>query len=459
LTANQWQSVQLAVTPLEDGMLNYGNIQSVGLRVDVDNGAQIVYLNGGVKALSDTQQFAQLPGEARVNNLEVYGGSASDPRQNPWVFTENQVYEVQTQNGNVAIPLPLKEIVALRSEINGVATTTNDVYLFFNLGNKIQRYFNRNMDDIGPDLDSGLPKDRQGQPTAMATYAGRVYLALSNNRFDTNSATSSVLVLRGSAWHEMYRSPTTGVPIYDLAIQSIPGTDQARLWVAEGGDLLWVAISPNPDKTNSFPYGHEAHVITSKLYGGMRDIIKAYKSMKVFFERSSNSTNINIVGDYRVDGASEWTEIGTYDTLPVEEINLSTASPPNVRGKYIEFRLRLYTDHIYYSPKLTSLVAEMYGIVAGKYGYSWTAKLTEDNYTVNLDTKEEKALGYGDRVETAYDLLLGWFNTATPLIMNSSMEVLDNKTVVLEAPVIVPIDVDFMNQVETHLLQVTCHDL
>ena len=97
------------------------------------------------------------------------------------------------------------------AQTTGKAQGVNDVYLYFNLGRKFERYYSRNLDDVGPDLDDGMPADRQGDLVAFVSYPGHVLVAVDVDEVLYCCAVSTIMMLNGSSWHELYRSPCLSV--------------------------------------------------------------------------------------------------------------------------------------------------------------------------------------------------------------------------------------------------------
>ena len=54
--------------------------------------------------------------------------------------------------------------------------------------------------NAGPDVGYGLPEDRRGIPTDLASYPGHVFAAI-----DAGDNYSSILARRNHGWHEIYR--------------------------------------------------------------------------------------------------------------------------------------------------------------------------------------------------------------------------------------------------------------
>jgi|GEM_PF-2110128 len=418
LVANENTWVVVDHQPLMKGPAAGGDgsaIASIGLQLDTNLGAQTIYMAYGVRILSDTLKYYPMPNDARINGLGVYAGSADNPRDNIWIQTEDQVYEVQGQNNDAIVPLPLGELKAVRHPLNGTAQTINDVYFIFNLNEKIERYYSRTMEDIGPDLDEGLPEDRQGIPSALVSYPGRVYLCMDGG--DDN--TSSILVYKNNGWHEIYRAPRPGLRIRAAGIQSIPGSTIKRLWFRQGADVVWLPISWNPLSDSEYTYTHEAFLETGRIYGGRRDIEKYFHSLKLATEQLA--AGVTIEADYKTDTSTSWIEIpDVFDTSPYQEIDLSLDN--SVTGRWIQFRLRLYTTDQTKTPVVIATILKCVVIFDVKYTYSLVFRLADNDIDL---------LGSVDAVtaKAKRDTLDGWVASPLPITMNSISAFEDGKVV------------------------------
>ena len=441
LTANVWAYVEMAIAPNANPNPDESKIVSIGLNVAVDNGAQTITI-GKVELITEAMDYFKL-GNDRINSIEAYGSE----RQNPWVFTESLIYEIQTQNDNTIVPMPLREITGLRSELNGMAHTVSDVYLVFNLGAYIEKYFQNNMDDIGPNKDEGLPSNRIGDPTCMMSYPGRIFLAIDAK----TTGYSTVMLRRSGGWHEIYRAPY-GCPIHDLAIQVIPGMS-TRLWVSQEYDLLWLPLPTgtwNPKNDSNFRYTHESVITTGWINAGFMDVSKFWKSVKLYTENLSGTSQY-IKCEYQTeDGALEsgWTAItDVFDTSPFEEQTITASY--NVTARRIRFRFKLITTSNTESPIMKASIFEALLRFPVKYSYAMTYRL-EDN-PENYDGKKDTT----KRSETDQATLDTWSDAPTVLTFRCQYSPYDNKKVVIEPASMKPVQLSNEQQFEKHIGTIT----
>ena len=448
LTQNVWTWFSMAFSsptayPLPDST----TIKSIGIKVTTDDGAQTISIHDvriGVGPPDDyADGIARLPSSHRINGMEAYSGNVDDPVENPWIFTEKGVYELQTQTGQM-VAIPLKELSTLQSSENGLGHTVNGTYLYFNIGEKIERYFNRTLDDIGPDRDEGLPDDRPGIPKSLVSYPGRVYAGIDAG----TSGTSSVLALDGSAWHEVYRTPDTNLRIRSIYIQAIPGTNVDRLWISMGSDILWLPISLNPYNETDYAFTHEGQLVTSWIYAGMQDVVKTWKSLKLFQEIDANRY---IAVDYMVDVDTTWTKLSAFTQAPVQERDIASPLP---QSKRIKFRLRFISFDESITPRLKAMVTEGVAFVPVKTKYSWTFVISKDSQNIDLKGKWNSDLTSLQK----RDQLLTWANAGTPLTMRHYSAVYDNKTVWVDPASVAPLRIVAHEDIENHVTQLSCFD-
>lgn len=452
LTANEWKYVVVSITPEQFPAPDDTQVQTLGLYLDTDLGAQNIWLRDGIDLLYDEPDWKPLPSNDKITNTIAYNGNVNEPRTNPWIFTEGaQIYEMQTQNDDQFIPMTIGEMGAFRSENTGVASCINDVYLYFGLGEeKIQRWFNNSLEDVGPDI-AGMPSARKGRITALLSYPGRVYAAMSDA-----SNTSSVLMLRGSSWHEVYRAPRAAAKINNLYHQRIPGDTVGWLWFDLDGDLMHIPVtSGDPREADSYEFTHDGQVETGWFYAGMKDIVKIWNELKIFAENVGS--NYYVEADYKADADSTWTTItGTFDTEPSEALDIASTPP---RKKRMKIRLRLYSKYTGDTPEIKAMLIEDYGVTDIKYVCTFPFVVADEKGTVDLQGNKQKALGYAALASTAIQKLANWANDGTPLTANSTVAVFDSRTVVLEGPPLRPIRIDNVAQKEKYLLNLVCRDV
>jgi hypothetical protein len=443
--ANKWTYYQIDIEPNANPNPDERSIVSICLYKESAEASETTIYIASIELITDALTYIKIGGE-RINSIEAYG----DERLNPWVFTTGMVYEIQTQNEDAVVAMPLREITTLRSETNGVAHTVSDVYLVFNLGQYIEKYYQHNLDDIGVNKDEGLPDTRQGDPTCLLSYPGRIFLSINAG----DDGYSTVMLRRQSGWHEIYRAPL-GCAIYDLNIQVIPGLS-TRLWISQDNDILWIPLPTNtwnPVNDDNFTYTHEAMLTTGWITAGFMDIPKFFKSVKLYTEDLVDEEQY-ITCEYQEDygmleNCTHWHAAEeVFNTSPFQEVLLS--SDYDVVARRIRFRFKLHTNDNTKTPVIKAIVIEALLRFPVKYSYTFNFRLE--------DTPEYYA-GHKDitmRAEDISAILDEWGDAPTVLTMRCNFSPFDNKKVVIEPTSLKPIELTTSNMLyEKHVGQIT----
>jgi hypothetical protein len=183
----------------------------------------------------------------------------------------------------------------------------------------------------------------------------------------------------------------------------------------------------------------------------MMDVQKLWKSLKVFAENVGS--NYYIVVDYQKDVETTWKEIGTFDTSPVEEIDIASTIPA---GKRIRFRLRLrnLSGSTANTPRLKAIVTEGVAFVPVKNQYAMSFALKGGIERIDLD-------GLHDDSRTPqqdYNTLKGWANDAQVLTLECQIPMADGKTVFIDPLSLAPLRLvpeSVIDKTEIYVCQLT----
>jgi hypothetical protein len=433
--------VDMALTAVADAE----TVISCGLNLTIDPAINFTLSVAFEYLDPDTKTIPIGTREGRITGLETYP-IATGGALYPWVLKEDGFWYVDT--GDVAKQANLREMESVKGSNNGRLHLVNDVYLYFSLGAGIQRYYNYTLESVGPNLDAGMPEDCQGYPVHGVGYPGCVYVAYDGG--DNNY--SSVLVLNGKNWHTVYRAPRKGLRIRRIAVQVIPGDAPDRLWISQGADVLWIPIpsfTTNPYYDSNYRYAHEGYLTTAWMYLGMKDVSKVFHSVKIFSEGLTSGQTVKV--EYRLDEATAWVAMTTTFTVsPMQEVKFID----NVRGKRIQFRIRLETDDNSKTPRITAFLLESITDVKPHYQYTMTFLLSDGITEIDeIDTDSGKP-----RAEDKLAILDGWVENLTTLTMSglySVFAVNAPKKVKIEAFPVTPTFLNSEDQVEQHLVQLT----
>lgn len=376
---------------------------------------------------------------SKITNILPYGAPVI-----PYIMKEDSFGSIFN---NIYAEIPLAELKAVRSEVNGKAAMHYGVYLYFNLeGGKIERYYDQRLDDIGFNRDEGLPVARQGEVVKLLPYPGRFYAACDAGF----GGLSTVMCNNGLGWHEIYRSGTAGLRITDIHIQAIPGNEYAdRLWITEGTSLVALPIAITPVQQYQYNYhGYtttdtDGYIETSWIDFELKDVDKYFHSITVF---SDHTGSMNTKNEYdirvwfKVDGDNDWTNAGTCKAVASTELELNYPYKPgihNVSGKKIKFKIALNPRTQYYTPRLKAVV--VHGVLRMPVKRSWNItfmlepmKDLNDRPLTDIDTPTSTT---GLIPNTLYHRLFWWANSEThntPLLMRTNDPITDNKYVFID---------------------------
>lgn len=348
----------------------------------------------------------------QITNIIEYG----DTVKQLWIMTEGTVFYTASQT--MLDEIPLRELRTMMASTNGKAAMVHNAYLFFTMGNGVERYYARTLDDVGPNRDEGFPADRQGPISCMVGYPGRYILAV-----DGGSTGYSSILMESTGYHELYRAPALGERITAMQYQTLPG-ESHRLWVCVGNDVIYL---PFPEKTlnplhdNTYAYTHESVITSGYIYAGLYDAQKLFDRIKTFTEGLSEDAQwIEI--DYRLDDDTAWTSIKEpLDASPVDELILGERG---VTGRRLQWRARMNTNNVNISPRLKTVVVENISRVATKHSVSFMVRLADSDHNLLGDRDTQSAL-------EKQELLDEWADNITPLTLRCYDPDFDNMRIFL----------------------------
>lgn len=337
-------------------------------------------------------------------------------------------------SGTSYLAVPLGEMKAVKDSRNGTAVLHFGTYLYFSLLNGLERYMtaNNRLDDVGPNLGEGLPKNRQGTISALIGYPGRFYAAI-----DAGIAGYSSILCStndGADWHEIYRADY-GKRIRSLFIQPMPGTTIDRLWFAQDMDIYWLPIAPNARKADGYLYQINGKWVSSWITGGMQEIPKYWHRIKVFAENLATDAQYVTV-EYQTDNEGDsdaWHTIVDgaaaavkFQTSP--ESNALISLSRNVTGKRIRFRLTLNTTDTSKTPRVKAITAE--GVLRMPVKNSWQVTFKVEDGAVDRNGNTEDA-----SAQTLFGYLRSFAEsseTPAPLLMRHVNALFDNTYVFID---------------------------
>lgn len=459
LTANTWTWITSSITPGSsppDGMI----VRNVSLILKSDLGAQTIEMKDGVQLISPYPDYHLTNGQ-RMTNIIGYG--QGDQILQPHILFEAQrPHRIDTLNDDLLVPILVTAMETLADESNGRAACHSGVYLYFNMGPRLMRYFEGSLESVGPDLDEGLPYFKQGVITSVIPYAGdKVIFSVSAGTRDP-LFTSTVYLRSGSGVHELYRAPV-GESVDSLQVQVVPGLTSDRLWIGVGSQLVSVPLSSyttnplkdlNASQVSNFYYGHDGHLDLGYFTDGALGLEKVFVSITLVTENLSNNATSPCWLDiyYRLDEDTAWTKITTQiTTSPVQEVKFANGY---VQGKALQVRLRL---HNHGGVKRTPVVKAVYvkGVTIYPPTYQYVMQTLIGDYAEDLDGRRTT---HKASIEMAQ--LDSWRASGTPLTLNNLMVPWDVRNVILNSidGKVAMLDIDAPTR-EQYLLQLALIDI
>ena len=431
-------------------------VRNVSLILNSNLASQNIEMRGGVQLISDYPVWESTNGQ-RMTNIATYG--QGDQILEPYLLFENQrLHRIDLLNNDILVPILITGFETLADETNGRVTAHSGPYLYFNMGPRLMRYVDGNVESVGPDLDEGLPHDRQGVISAIIPYAGdQVIYAVNAGQRDPDF--TSTVILRGNGTHELYRAPV-GEPIRDIRMQVSPGLKSDFLWVNVGSQLIWVPIPSytrdplkdlDSDGVSNYPYLHDGYLDLGYFTDNMQGLRKVFVSLSLVTRNLSSDLRW-VTAYYRTDDTLTWTKITTdYTVSPLQEIAFATNY---VNCKKLQVRLRLRSKGgVKNTPVIESVYVKGVSIYPATYLYVLNL-LIEDrpqDLTGNFDEVS--------RAETLMSLLDTWRNTGAVLDFNVLASPYDARKVIIQSVGSRVNYLDPQTQKEQHMVQVTLLDI
>ena len=396
----------------------------------------------------------------RTTGLMAYG----EPER-LWVLKEGGVYNVEA---GVVRRVPLRELQAVASYQNGAAVTTSNVYMVFALKNSLEKYYNSNLDDIGPMRGEGLPSTLQGVVSFVVSYpGGQVFVGIDGGELNY----SSILLYNGSGYSEVYRAGIAGRRIRSGFVQALQEPVVSRLWFTEGSDLVWIPVAMNPYQerepnqlTQRYQFSWEGALESSWHNIRLKDVPKYFQALTAFCEGLGSGQALR--GDYRIDSElDDWTEMAdVFDTSPVQKVLFAepVATPGQVTypttGKRLQYRLRFESIYGDTTPRLLAVVLDAISRVPVKYRYNVSTRFKDEEIELqgNPETYLTLPSTYAS-MTTAQQLdalLAAWVNDAVVLTTECVYDLYDDKAVMLDPTTSAPIGLVF-GEHEEHVVSVS----
>jgi len=351
--------------------------------------------------------------DSRFTNLFV----ASDL----YAFKEDSLYRFESS-------IPKKVNVGLEDIIdpsNGLAVASAPGAVWIGWNHSIARMIGS---DVSDQLNfragyNGIPANRAGVVTSIIAVMGWVFFAIDGG---TNNY-SSILVWNGFGWQEIFRGWAAGVRIRNIFWQSSVNT-RSRLYFDVGGDLAYMEFplrATNPTLDTGLSFQHEAVYITGTYDANEPNLYKLFHSLSVVTENLGTFGKVYL--DFQTNeevGTGTWHNAGEMSNVTYKEFVLDLGEKFSVR-----FRLRMQTSTAT-SPVIVNSVS-----VDG-----WLSFPVKNQWVMNcrVGINEVTKNGVNDfKPDDIVNFIKDAHTKKTKIRMRSLKTSMDDKVVVLSAPVVI----------------------
>jgi hypothetical protein len=303
------------------------------------------------------------------------------------------------QNGDFYDRSP-EQYFSTRDKRNGRTSMQHGVYMYLSFQNGgMERFFEGQLDDIGPNRNEGMLNEHKGEITDMVSYGDWILVAINGGV----GKYSSILLYNGIGWHNFYRSSHSGKDITNLYIQPIPGPDPDLVWFSEGGEVANAEIELRPEQSTAFTYVPGGYLDTTRRYTGFKELDKYYDQLKVVIKGYDGDVRAAYIPDnYYYQGSIPNTAIaGKWST------GVSTAIDVDVKSDNMWFRVSIENPNTSYAPILESIVLDVIENLPPKWQFSMTVVLGDEDESLSGTPRH-------GRIETQIALLESAVDTPKP---------------------------------------------
>lgn len=285
---------------------------------------------------------------------------------------------------------------------NGIAAVSQNYNLFFNFAFSMERLYQGTVDDIGPWLNQGLPDNRRGYVSAIASYLSFLFLAI--DRSGEGDGYSSVLMYNGMGYHEIFRG-WSGARIRNVWLQGILDGNPL-LWINIDGELAYIKLpkySLDPLKEIGFEVQPEGILISATHDFAYKTLPSYIKSIIIHSKNLNAGTYIAVDYQYNENADTDnWLSADAVHTSPAEvDIRIGNCFA-------FRYRLRLITDDADNIPIVDAIAVKAFS--RAPLSYQWTVPAITssdsqdgDNYAdLDPDTLYARLIDYADNAEVVY---------------------------------------------------------
>lgn len=442
MKANTVKKVVLNYDP--KGLSGLNEVRSLGFRMAVDKGAMQFILASEICFTRDYEPIILTQNQSEyIHNMIVYG----DP-ETLWVFTNRAIYYL---NGDKFYKLPISEYENVAAEDSGRVVATGDVYLYFNIGVNLFRYYRNSIQYIGPNIG-----DFRGRVydsiLDILSMPGNLLYVLATYRTSVNDIFAALLQYDGNSWTELYNCQIDNTGSFYNGISKLylrksfsTSEDNVIAWFINGAIYGFNApMRESLDRPDNYWYGL---LITNHIDTRLNIIQKYYDSLRVGFANDqsisgtftayykTNVQNKHLVNSGFASGG--WSIIGSYTSNDEKDIAADSTHPNGGIGRNIAFAFEWYPSAANTQTAfLDYYTVQAYGVIEPKRVIAFSFLLGDAE---NETDKQGNILK--DNITTKLSKILDWKNNPKPLTLRTNLASLDNLKVQIMSFDCLPLEV------------------
>lgn len=367
---------------------------------------------------------------ARITKMLEYGEDYGQLH----ILKENGLYKVNlaSDDTDYITRIPISAFPNTKDWRNGRTAVVHDTYLFFSWHDTVLRYYRNYLDNIGPNSqDVSTPQDYRGLISGLVSYPGMLIASIDAG----DDGYSTVNAYNGSGWCNLFTSPTTGMRVRGIYVQSIPGDAVDRLWISCNDMIVWIPISVNPVESpeltyNQYKQAWSARIDMARMFAGRKRLSKYWN--KFYWYLTTGYYGINTLASTYFKYRVKISDIGLQTTGFLVTLNTEYDSDVD-SGSYIdmggtayvvmpEITIEMDDPEIYMT--LESMIFEALTMDKARWSNAFTVRVADRDKDLGGD--------FDDFLTASAKLarLTAWAETSpTKLTMTSTVGVLDTKSV------------------------------
>jgi hypothetical protein len=300
----------------------------------------------------------------------VYGEGAM------WFYKEDSMWSVQNDRAALYDDMNIGDSP---SPDNGLAAIRHGGYTYFSFLDSLEMKLGSVINDIGAWRGSGMPAGRTGHVAALTSYLGWVIEA-----YDAGAdGTSCVFIWDGIGRHEIFRAWESGRRIREVQMQPCAGSNNNRLWIDCGGDIVYIDFPRHPRPLNNTVcyYQHESVLVQSTIDMNANALPKYFQELSAVCNHLS-TVGREVIVEYQLDDeidGSVWRPASSFVISPEDTMVLNEGDKRKIRIRY-----RLLTNSSTTPVDINATVLK---------AFARTPYKEQINFTIRLSTFQTEQTG------------------------------------------------------------------